>query len=131
MENVKKVLKASVFGVVASAMLCMPVGAQTPERKPVDKGIILQNPYLLYAYIGDVSLIYPEYKTELVELPATLKNNVKSVTVAGAANIQAVIVGGTHIQFTSTSGVKAKATVYVTGGNGYNGYYNVTTQSIY
>ncbi|WP_248924801.1 hypothetical protein [Paenibacillus hamazuiensis] len=43
MKNVKKVIKATVFSVAASAMLCIPVGAQTPERKPVDSEIILQN----------------------------------------------------------------------------------------
>ncbi|OXM85430.1 hypothetical protein [Paenibacillus rigui] len=130
MNNVKKVIKASVLGVVASAMLCMPAGAQTPSRAALDGGIILQNPYLLYAYIDDVSLIYPEYRTQVKELPATLKNNVQSVKVVGATNIQAVIVNGTQIQFTSTTSAKAKATVYVTGGNGFYGYYNVTTESV-
>ncbi|WP_248927466.1 hypothetical protein [Paenibacillus hamazuiensis] len=56
----------------------------------------------------------------------------KTIKVVGASNIQAEMGnGGTHIMFGSTSGVKGKATVYVTGYDGYKGYLNVTTESIH
>ncbi|AFC33591.1 hypothetical protein PM3016_7000 [Paenibacillus mucilaginosus 3016] len=145
MFNVKKALKVSAVSAVAATLLSIPVAASAASTTPLARDnspIILQGPILplppIVWYLGEVNLFTAsQYSTVTKTLPDSFKGKVASVSVTSSTGNASdwkveIINNGTQIRFTTlTYARSASAKVLLTTTGGTQGYYNVTSVTLY
>ncbi|AEI45953.1 hypothetical protein [Paenibacillus mucilaginosus] len=145
MFNVKKALKVSAASAVAAALLSIPVAASAASSAPLARDntpIILQGPILplppIVWYLGEVNLFTASpYSTVTKTLPDGYKGKVASVSVTSSTGNASdwkveIINNGTQIRFTTLTYARtASAKVVLTTTDGTQGYYKLTSVTLY